>query len=600
MFSIIQIFVVIFSLFIALTHPVNILNQQTSTRKSLGINFVDLFSDSLDEVLEPKFLSVLGSIPDYLKGSLIRNGPSVFGALDGGVSSTPARRYDHVFDGLAKLNLYTFKDGEVSFLSKFIKSKWHSEIVEKRNDIPASVSTGPVIPPFSTIQNIIATFTSSAEFDNVPVNVHQIGGVTGPWVGLTDAPVMMEFDPVTLETKRKIPYANSIVPFGSLELFSTAHPITRASKNGKIYTYNYILELQPLPLPGASNIAHIIRTDKDMKREIIGSIPLGQGVASYIHDFSMTENYIILCVWPLFMNIASLANGKGFLPQLEWKGNKGVGTKIYVFNKEPELRASSSSASSKAPIASFEAPPLFAYHHINAYEDVTDDGNSQIVMDVTGYDTPEIISGPHAFAYIHNVKNATKRRLQARDGSCYRYRLPIPVKQEFSSDIGARLKKIASEMAVRPNVLVGVDMSGMLLTSELVRINPNHAGKKYRFSYGFTGFAHTEEENRYLDWALVKLDHVAAEAIVRGNTASGPTAVKWQEPDMYPTEPVFVPNPDGSSEDKGVLLSQVYDGNRRETFLLVLDASNMKELARCYTGVRCPVSFHGQFVGENS
>ena len=135
--------------------------------------------------------------------------------------------------------------------------------------------------------------------------MHQIGGVGGPWVGLTDAPVMMEFDPSTLETKRRLPYANKILPFGSLEVFSTAHPITRASINGQTYTYNYILEIQPFPLPGSTNIAHIIRTDAEMKREVIGSVPLGRGVAPYIHDFSMTENYIVLCVWPLFTNLGN-------------------------------------------------------------------------------------------------------------------------------------------------------------------------------------------------------------------------------------------------------------------------------------------------------
>ena len=67
-------------------------------------------------------------------------------------------------------------------------------------------------------------------------------------------------------------------------------------------------------------------------------------------------------------------------------------------------------------------------------------------------------------------------------------------------------------------------------------------------------------------------------------------------PNCYPSEPVFVPRPGASDEDDGVLLSQVYDGEKRETFLLVLDAKDMTELSRCYTGMRCPISFHGQFL----
>ena len=52
------------------------------------------------------------------------------------------------------------------------------------------------------------------------------------------------------------------------------------------------------------------------------------------------------------------------------------------------------------------------------------------------------------------------------------------------------------------------------------------------------------------------------------------------------------------TEDDGVLLSQVYDGERRETFLLMLDDRDISELARCYTRMSCPVSvsIHGQFT----
>jgi hypothetical protein len=45
---------------------------------------------------------------------------------------------------------------------------------------------------------------------------------------------------------------------------------------------------------------------------------------------------------------------------------------------------------------------------------------------------------------------------------------------------------------------------------------------------------------------------------------------------------------------------KVYDGARRETFLLVVDATDMSEVARYYTGTRIPISFHGQFLPRDS
>ena len=215
-----------------------------------------------------------------------------------------------------------------------------------------------------------------------------------------------------------------------------------------------------------------------------------------------------------------------------------------MFNKEP------GAGGSRDPVARYDAPPLWAYHHVNAYEEDAAGGGRQIVVDVTGYDSPDIITGPHAYAYTRNMEDPVERRKQAQDGSCYRFKLPLS---------GDNLDGNTA-VYVQPDLLVGVDDRGLRLTSEMVRINPDYAGKKYRFSYGYTGFAHTEKENRFLDWALVKLDHATAEAVVRGESGPVPSALVWQEADMYPSEPVFVPDPKGSSEDSGVLLSPAYDG----------------------------------------
>ena len=49
----------------------------------------------------------------------------------------------------------------------------------------------------------------------------------------------------------------------------------------------------------------------------------------------------------------------------------------------------------------------------------------------------------------------------------------------------------------------------------------------------------------------------------------------WQVPNHYGSEPVFVPRPDGASEDDGVILSAVWDGDKGENYLLVLDGKTM-------------------------
>ena len=76
------------------------------------------------------------------------------------------------------------------------------------------------------------------------------------------------------------------------------------------------------------------------------------------------------------------------------------------------------------------------------------------------------------------------------------------------------------------------------------------------------------------------------------------TSIEWHEPDCWPGEPVFVGRPGASDEDDGVLLSVVLDGERDLSFLLVLDATDLTELARAEVPHHIPFSFHGRFAAS--
>jgi beta,beta-carotene 9',10'-dioxygenase len=70
----------------------------------------------------------------------------------------------------------------------------------------------------------------------------------------------------------------------------------------------------------------------------------------------------------------------------------------------------------------------------------------------------------------------------------------------------------------------------------------------------------------------------------------------WSEDGCFPGEPVFVASPDAREEDDGVLLSVVLDGHTGRSFLLVLDAHSLDELARAEVPHHIPFGFHGQFA----
>jgi carotenoid cleavage dioxygenase-like enzyme len=114
---------------------------------------------------------------------------------------------------------------------------------------------------------------------------------------------------------------------------------------------------------------------------------------------------------------------------------------------------------------------------------------------------------------------------------------------------------------------------------ELPRIDYDRcAGRAYRFVWG----AGRTPGGDFLD-SIVRID-VASRA-----------ARTWSADGCYPGEPVFVAQPGAAEEGEGVLLSVVLDARRGISFLLVLDAHSLAEIARAECPHHIPFSFHGNF-----
>jgi beta,beta-carotene 9',10'-dioxygenase len=190
-----------------------------------------------------------------------------------------------------------------------------------------------------------------------------------------------------------------------------------------------------------------------------------------------------------------------------------------------------------------QAEPFFTFHHVNAFED--GDG---LVVDLTAYEDDRIVRS----FYLDRV----------REGGGYpraelrRYRVPLD-----GGDVS------------RETIAEGF---------ELPRINYRRNNTRpYRFVYG--NYGPPDEPGAFLD------------RIQKADVSSGATS-EWHEDGRYPGEPVFVPSPDAREEDDGVLLSVVLDAQRETSFLLVLDASDLSEIARARVPHAIPFGFHGQFM----
>ena len=191
---------------------------------------------------------------------------------------------------------------------------------------------------------------------------------------------------------------------------------------------------------------------------------------------------------------------------------------------------------------SYETDPFFTFHHINSFE-----RDGELVVDLCAYDDASIIDA----LYLDRL----------RDGD----RPPGARPRRYTIDLDGG--------GVRAEALADTDL-------ELPRIAyRTHNARPYRYVYGCAAGAGWLER-------IVKVD------VERGE------ATTWREDGCYPGEPVFVARPGAEDEDAGVLLSVVLDGARGTSFLLVLDAATLDEVARAEVPHHIPFSFHGQFFKE--
>ena len=89
------------------------------------------------------------------------------------------------------------------------------------------------------------------------------------------------------------------------------------------------------------------------------------------------------------------------------------------------------------------------------------------------------------------------------------------------------------------------------------------------------------------------------QALVKLNVCTGGRSVleaAYHVPGQYPSEPYFVPRPDATDEDDGVLLTVMWDSTDAEnprSMFVVLDAKTMAPVASTDIPIPVPSLIHG-------
>ena len=85
-------------------------------------------------------------------------------------------------------------------------------------------------------------------------------------------------------------------------------------------------------------------------------------------------------------------------------------------------------------------------------------------------------------------------------------------------------------------------------------------------------------------WEIIKFDSCQEKEVAR-----------WNQPGHLPNEAYFIENPEGESEDDGVLLSIAYDFWNDSSKVLILDAKDLSLLQEYQLPFRIPWTFHSGF-----
>ena len=288
---------------------------------------------------------VEGSIPRWLSGTLVRNGPGRFEA--GG------QRVNHWFDGLAMLRRYTFDEGRVSYANRFL-----------RTEAFADAQSGRLTGQFGTdsrgwrrLLETVRSLGLPEPTDNANVHVAELGGA---FVALTEAPRRVAFDPLSLETTGEFSFDDDLP-----EHLTAAHLVADPHR-GETVGFTTEFGLRPQ--------YHLYRVpDGARRRERIASIP-ANGPA-YIHDCSVTADHVVLVESPLVLSAWRALDpfSQGAIDLLDWRPDRP--TRLLVVDRETgELLAE----------PTFEA--TFCFHHVNAFVDGDD-----VVLDLIEFPDSDIV-----------------------------------------------------------------------------------------------------------------------------------------------------------------------------------------------------------------
>ncbi|XP_008305705.1 beta,beta-carotene 15,15'-dioxygenase [Cynoglossus semilaevis] len=515
------------------------------------------FSKNAEERPEPQKAEIKGNIPSWLQGTLLRNGPGIF--------TVGETSYQHWFDGMAIIHSFAFKDGEMTHRSRFLRSDTYKENMAANRIVVSEMGTMAYPDPSKNFIFKAITFlhhTVPDFTDNGASNIIKYGN---DYYATSETNYICKIDPVTLETQDKVDYMKYL-PVN----LATSHP--HYDREGNAYNIGTSIAEKGKTKYTLFKVPAASANDEDGKPtlknvEVVCTIPCRSLLMpSYYHSFGMTDNYIIFVEQPFKLDILRMATA--YMRGVSWasclKFCPEEKTIIHLIDKKTR----------KEVETKYLTGTMVVYHHVNAYEE---DGH--VVFDIIAYDNTSL----YEMFYISRLKEHGNTYDENYCKPTYR-RFVLPTSSDKGAAVGENLVKLTNTTATAVKEKEGklwCQHEVLCEGFELPRINYDSNGKKVKYVYG----------NCVVQSAL-------ADKIGKFDTETK-KMIYWKEDNCWPSEPIFVPRPNGESEDDGVVLAAVINSNPDQAdFLLVLEGRTFTELARANVNAKLQKDVHGYFIPQ--
>ncbi|KAI9224920.1 carotenoid oxygenase [Blastocladiella britannica] len=538
------------------------------------------------EFHDPIVIPVTGSkpLPAWLGGVLYRMGPSKFD-----VGKVKIR---HWFDGMTLVHRFEIKQGGVvEYRSRGVSKDIEAEITKNQSYSgfgPADPCKSVFLRAASAFKQVAFPSAPTSALDR-PVNINvtvtpthrvvPIGAApkhgADEWhlIGKTDYGQLQLLDAETLEP----------VPSGSTHVGYDDPAEVRSRFNYRDINAEFIGQLsaahhQSDPATGdhynvtvdpagqapTLRVMHI--NEHTGASRVLATVSLR--CAAYIHSFALTKSYVVLIEQPYYLGWygAKALLAASYVDALEW--NPAMPTRMYLVDRVTGSVVTTVDSDT----------PFFYFHTVNAWDIAGADGKpTAVVLDVCAADMPGAVRKLAVDSMCPALRGSTGGGMTIADNelaAIRRYTIPVSASVDSGSPAVVTYKQVSKPGA------------------ELPRIHAGRAMTPTRYVYAMLTSRSSQDGDGGQDTLFG--------AIAKIDTADGGSERKWSAPNAYPGEPVFVPRPNGTNEDDGVVLSVVLDAVTETSFLLVLDASDFTEISRAQVPVAVPFGFHGSFLGAQA